>query len=354
MTPARAFREQAVHCEALGSPFMARLMRLFADRLHPGSPVADRILGWTGDPQASADSVPLRTAGALHALVLDGDDLGRVYPPNEVGDDALWTAVEAALRDQPDHLLDWLSRAPQTNEVRRSAVVLPALLHLSRASGVLPVHLIELGTSGGLNLRADRFRLCAGGRDFGNPDSGVVLEPDWTGPPPPVAPLAVATRTGIDIAPVDPKTPAGARTLLSYLWPDQPDRISRTRAAIEIARAHPARILAGDAAHHLEAILSDPLPAGLTVVFHTVAWQYFPTATKTAARAAVERAGARATPAARLAWFAMETDGGRGAGLTLRAWPGGGGEIALGRADFHGRWIDWTPDHAVIALALGW
>ena len=52
MTVRDAFRNQASHCAALGSPFMARLMTLAADRLQPGTPVTDRIFSWPGDASA--------------------------------------------------------------------------------------------------------------------------------------------------------------------------------------------------------------------------------------------------------------------------------------------------------------
>jgi len=55
----------------------------------------------------------------------------------------------------------------------------------------------------------------------------------------------------------------------------------------------------------------------------------------------IAAAGAVATKDSRLDWFGMENDGGeRGAALTLRLWPGDH-TINLGRADFHGRWIEW-------------
>ena len=58
-----AFLKQAAGCNMLGSSFTARLCRLFAERLRPGTAVADHIIGWPGDPLPSADSVPLRIAG---------------------------------------------------------------------------------------------------------------------------------------------------------------------------------------------------------------------------------------------------------------------------------------------------
>ncbi|MBP7000005.1 DUF2332 family protein [Amaricoccus sp.] len=67
-----AFRRQAEFCAELGSPFTARLCALAAERLAPGGAVADRVLGWSGDPSNRADALPLRFAGALHALVVEG------------------------------------------------------------------------------------------------------------------------------------------------------------------------------------------------------------------------------------------------------------------------------------------
>ena len=123
-----AFRIQSRACAGLGSPFMARLMGLAADRLAPGNPVADRVLGWPGDGGPSGASVPLRLAGALHALVLDGTEpeLRAVYPPADTSDAALWDAVETAFVRHEARLLRWLDSPPQTNEVRRSAALLAA------------------------------------------------------------------------------------------------------------------------------------------------------------------------------------------------------------------------------------
>lgn len=55
----------------------------------------------------------------------------------------------------------------------------------------------------------------------------------------------------------------------------------------------------------------------------------------------IETAGTTATADTPLAWFGMENDGGtHGAALTLRLWPGDL-RFELGRADFHGRWVEW-------------
>jgi hypothetical protein len=76
-------------------------------------------------------------------------------------------------------------------------------------------------------------------------------------------------------------------------------------------------------------------------VFHTVAHQYFPPATQARIKAAMEQAGAAALATAPLASMGMEADDrGEGAGLSLRLWPGDL-RFDLGRAGFHGQWVDW-------------
>jgi len=68
------FALQASACRDLGSPFMGRLMDLFANRLTEDTEVGAFLLNWTGDTSSSGHSVPLRVAGALHALVLSAKD----------------------------------------------------------------------------------------------------------------------------------------------------------------------------------------------------------------------------------------------------------------------------------------
>ena len=55
-----AFAEQALGMESLGSPFMARLMRLMTERLTPGDAVSNHVLTWPGNPRGQADNVSMR------------------------------------------------------------------------------------------------------------------------------------------------------------------------------------------------------------------------------------------------------------------------------------------------------
>ena len=314
---------------------MGRLMELCAERLRAGTSVTDRILDWPGDVGPSGHSVPLRLAGALHALVLDNHALAAVYPPNSVGDDALWGAVEDCFTADEKHMHDWLDSPPQTNEVRRSAALLAGASLLSGRHG-LPFILSELGASAGLNLNFDHYQL----GPYGTANSTVMLSPDISGATPHVHPITVLDRSGVDLNPLDPSR--DRQRLLAYLWPDQPERLLLTRAALDLRPPMPDR---GDAALWLRNRLSDRQDGALHLVFHTIAWQYFPAETKDACDATLAEAGARATTNSPLAHLSMEADENTpGAALTLTTWPSGETET-LGRVDFHGRWLRFgQPD----------
>ena len=320
----------------MGSPFTARLLGLLAEELTPETPLGPRLLAWDGTPD---EAVPLRLAGALHALVLSGEapSLAAAYPPGEVSDAALRTALADALRDRAVVVGTFLDSPPQTNEVGRSAVLIAAA-HWLHGRRPLPLRLSELGASAGLNLNFDRYALLAQGTRLGPADAALTLAPGWTGTRPLPAPVRIKERRGVDLSPIDLRDPAQRLRLRSYVWADQTERLARLDAALALPRAPVDR---GDAAPWLARRLAERHPGQLHLVYHTVAWQYFPGATQAACTAALARAGARATPDAPLAHLAMESDGLTfGAAVSLTLWPRGE-TFDFGRADFHGRWVDW-------------
>ena len=100
-----------------------------------------------------------------------------------------------------------------------------------------------------------------------------------------------------------------------------------------------------DAIDWLDTRLSQQPEGTLHLVYHTIAWQYFPTKAQARGTDLLAAAGRRATRTRPLAHLSMEADNeGPGAGLVLTTWPGGRPH-RIGRADFHGRWVDWTADH---------
>jgi len=337
-----SFAEQAYWCGRLGSPFTARLCEALSARLDSSTAVGARVLGWPGDPSPGGDALALRLAGGLHALVRSGEapELAPLYPPVALPEAGpLGDALAAVLAR--DALLPWLERAPQTNEVGRSAVLMAGLMAVA-ARFPRPIALLELGASAGLNLQLDRYRYDLGGRAAGDADAAVRLAPDWLGPPPPAAEVRIAGRRGVDLSPVDPRRDRDR--LLAYIWPDQPRRLALAEAALDIAAADPPPVDAGDAADWIEARLG---PAGLEApvraVIHSVAFQYFPRKVQARVARHIERVGAEATAAAPLAWLRFEKLArDREYSLRLRTWPDGG-DALLAWAHPHAsrvRWLD--------------
>lgn len=342
MNLTQAFRAQADACAGLGSPFMGQLLTILAEHWPATGALATKMAGFDGDIGPAGHSLPLRIAGGLHALVLSGQspELAALYPPHAASDSDLRDGVLAALHQHEAFMLDWTDSAPQTNEVRRSAALI-AGAHVATAHFDLPIRLSELGASGGLNLMWDHFAVDAGGVRFGASDPALVLNPEWDGALPPETTPIIADRAGVDLNPLDPTTGDDLLRLSAYLWPDQPERLALTRAAASVANAPLTR---GDAIDWLGPRLDDAPDGQLHLIQHTVAWQYFPKAAQDRGRALIEAAGAKATARRPLAWLSMESDGDTtgkiGAALVLRLWPGDL-TLNLGRADFHGRWINW-------------
>lgn len=342
MNLAHAFQAQADTCTRMGSPFMGQLLHILADHWPRQGALSAKMAGYEGDIGPAGHSLPLRIAGGLHALVLSGQspELAALYPPHDASDSDLRDGVLAALHQHAAFMLDWTNSAPQTNEVRRSAALI-AGAHVAAAHFDLPIRLSELGASGGLNLMWDHFAVELDGTLFGASDPALVLHPDWDGPLPPATSPVITDRAGVDLNPLNPTAPDDLLRLSAYLWPDQPDRLALTRAAASVANAPLTR---SDAIDWLGPRLDSAPDGQLHLIQHTVAWQYFPKAAQDRGRTLIEAAGAKATARRPLAWLSMESDGDTtgkiGAALVLRLWPGDL-TLNLGRADFHGRWINW-------------
>jgi hypothetical protein len=279
----------------------------------------------------------------LHDLALSGDDLAvtAAFPP--VSDaNAAWDSVRAAIQRDPARFAAFMSHEPQTNEVRRSACLLPGFLTIAAETG-LPLACLELGASAGLNQLWSHYAYDYGeaGR-WGDPSSPLTMDAAWSGPAPPWdAPLTVAQSAACDRKPIDLADPLQRRRLKAYLWPDQTERIERFDAAIGMALAAGTRVQTADAADWTLARAA-PREGVATVVYHSIFWQYLPAETKAALRAALETHGASATKAAPLAWLRMEPIEDRTFPIELRLtlWPGGQ-DRKLANVHAHGASVDW-------------
>lgn len=348
---------QSRKCRELGSPFYADLLELIAADAAADGPVAAVLAGHEDDPESAA--VPLRLMGSIHYLVLTGQapEPALHYPSTDGDGDAgaAWIAVRQLLRTHPLEVAAGLRHAPQTNEVGRAAGLFGALLTLV-SDDPMPVRLFEIGCSGGLNLRADRFRYRSADNHRWGPLSPVDLNPAWMTLPAESLPVVeVVERRGADLNPIDATDQDGAIRLASYVWADQTERLRRLRGAILIAGQHPAQIETATAADFLDRI--ELREDQLTVVWHSVMLQYVQAEERTRIAARINELGAAATdnsPFAHISFEPQQLSVTEGAHylVTATRWPGGEPQI-LGEAPPHGMPVQWG-EPLIDADAASW
>ncbi len=340
LTLADAWSRQIAWCDGNGSPFTARVLEAaWADRERGGA-LAELLPDWPGD--AGADAVPLRVAGGLHALALSGRDarLATLYPPRQEPGD-LAPAVASAMARHRDVIAGYLAVAPQTNEIGRSAVLLPGFAAIAQTTR-LPLATFEIGASAGLNQLWHRYRYALGDVMWGDASSEVLIRAEWQGPMP-VLPerIDVASHAACDVSPIDLQSDSAALRLTSYVWPDQHERLDRLRAAIALAQRLQVRVDAADALSWSQDALSTQRLGCATVLYHSVMWQYLPEPTRNGLRGLIEATGSHATRQAPLAWLAFEPPAADAHMLlTLTLWPGGERRV-LAEAHPHGKWVRW-------------
>lgn len=274
----------------------------------------------------------LRLLGAAHRLVLEdgAPALARFYPSaggRAVAGEAAWEAFRSALETHRDRVVGYLEGTVQTNEVSRCCGFLGAFLEVARRTS-LPLHMLEIGSSTGLNLRWDQYLYEQGAHRWGNPAASVRFKDFFVDDAPSLAtPVTVSGRRGCDPNPLDPNNPEHQVRLLSYVWTEAPERLDRMRAAFRAARDVPVEVdkASGDA--WIEQQLAQSRPGVATVVFHSVVMQYMEAAARECFAAHMLAAGERATKNSPLAWVRFEPQdvvtGLSVMDVTLVSWPGG-------------------------------
>jgi hypothetical protein len=342
------FDVQAASFAELGSPFMAEICAAAADDIRSNGPSLMLLQPWAemSRRQMFDEATAIRLFGALHNLVLSGQapELAKHYPTDDSSGDgaAAWRAAAALIPAHRDALAAFMTHEPQTNEVRRSAALLGGFLEATRLTG-LPFRGFELGASAGLNQFWNRFHYdLGGGRTWGDAASPVRIAADWRGTAPDLGQsIEVIERAACDRRPVDLHDPLQRRRLEAYVWPDQRSRLANLRAAIDLAVAGGVHVETGDAPAWMRQRAA-PKAGALTVVYHSIFFQYLSKESQAALVQAIADHGASATSQAPLAWVRLEPDlrDMRTIEVRLTLWPTGEDRL-LAYAHPHGTWADW-------------
>lgn len=210
---------------------------------------------------------------SLHYAALEGDpELAPLYarinatPPEEFA-----TQVRARLERAPELVRRQLHRKTQTNEPGRSVVLVGVLREL-RARGITDVHLIDVGTSMGLNLYPDYYRI-----NVAHMNDPAMLNVEYLSAGGSTGELArIHQRIGIDPNPLDPQAPDDVRWLEACLWPEAPERIARLHElAGQILSWPEATRMTGSALERIDEAVSACTPGPTPVIFHSWVAAYF-------------------------------------------------------------------------------
>lgn len=346
-TIAPSFVFQIDWSRKLGSPLYAEILSIALEDLQRDGPVAAVVRDFEGD--AVPGAMPLRMMGGLHRLVLRGQAprLAGHYPTTGGTPDGQTLAedVLSTVDANVGYLREALQVPPQTNEIGRSVALFAGLM-MALEGESRPVKLLEIGSSAGLNLMLDNFSYETEPWSWAGTEGAPLLRPDWRGGGPAVPEsIDVLSRQGCDTNPIDVTVEAERLRLVSFVWADQVDRFDRINKAIDLVDPGSFQLEEADAAVWLRDRLAEPVPDGtLTVVQHSVLWQYLSPDTQHDIDATFDRVGAEVTngqPLARVAFEASSDENHEGHVLTVQRWPGGERRI-LGYGQPHGNWFIWV------------
>ena len=273
--------------------------------------------------------------GVQYLMLRDGPgDLGVFYPnfaDEPVDPEGVAGPFTEFVLSHADELISiGNTRRTQTNECRRCVAIVPAIW----STPVTRFHLIDFGCSAGLNLNLDLYRYHWDGVSWG-PDSPVSLRTENRGRPITPRPIEVLTKTGLDLAPIDPTDPDARMWLEALVWPEHDDRRRRLLGALEVATENPPTLVGGDALGTLGPTL-DSLPGDESaVVVNSFILNQFPREARNTVGDIVRTARER-RPVYRVSieWLSKADDA-----ATIAVDDGTGLEV-VGMTQPHGEWVE--------------
>jgi hypothetical protein len=290
---------------------------------------------------------------AVHFLLLSGVDhpLAAHYPAIS-GEPRPLVPAFPAFRDfclaQREAIIDLLrTRLTQTNVVQRCVCLLPAFAKVHRDTS-LPLALIEVGPSAGLNMNWDRYHYCYVDADdqmvaeWGDANSPVMLRGALRGGRfVPIAPdLPVVWRVGVDINPIDIDDDDQVRWLRALIWPEHVERHGRLLSAIEVAQAHPPEMMRGDAVELVPELLARAPATSAIVVYATHALYQMTREDRVRLLKSVEAFAI--DRGRRVDLVLMEAGDADYSQIALHTYlPAGRTTHELAHANPHGRWLRW-------------
>ncbi|MFD5828696.1 DUF2332 domain-containing protein, partial [Lentzea sp. NPDC060358] len=210
-------------------------------------------------------------AEPFHQLSHYYPSLGGTYG----ADENTWPLFRDFLLERGDRVRALVaSQVVQTNEVRRAALLYPAVAAAAKQAGG-PIGLVEAATTAGLLLGLDqysyRYQTAEAGQVVAGPAKAALglhcaleLAPGATLPKLPKT-VKVAAKAGIGAAPADLTDEDAYAWLEACVWADQPEKLRLFGVAAGVLRKNPPRLVAGDPVADLAKTV-EPIEAPIVVV----------------------------------------------------------------------------------------
>lgn len=277
-----------------------RLRRFADEEAAPESPLYAHLAQAAADDDDVAglltaaqpyDARPTLLFAAVHRLVIADPicDLAHYYPTvgGEYGvDGATWPTFRSFALDHAERVREIVTtRTTQTNEVRRAALLFPAVARAAKEAGG-PIGLLEVGTSAGLLLGLDRYGYRYQAADGEQVAAGPAKAPlvlncvlnlaDGAKRPALPKNVKVAAKVGLDRNPVDLTDEEQLAWLEACVWADQPERVRLLNQAATAQTKDRPEFVTGDVVADLTRA-ADRIPAELPlVVFNSHVLPYLP------------------------------------------------------------------------------
>lgn len=307
-----------------GSPLYAHLVEVIAN---------DQELMRIINRIAHRPPPNLLFAGVQYLIGAD-DELARYYLPladHPLSPEGAGPAFRSFVISHEEELVDiGNTRYTQTNECRRCVALLPMVM----ASRFDSFHLVDLGTSAGLNLALDLYRYRIGEVEWG-PESEVHLTAESRGVTPALGDIDVLSRTGLDLNPIDPSNEDHRRWLDALIWPEHWQRRHRLRAALDKVASIQMELVPGNALVTLDAVLSGLPPGEPAIVMNSYSLIQFTPEQRDEIEAIVRRARVQRS----VHRVSMESLN-KAEDWAPLAVDSGDGVRQVGQAHPHGEWIE--------------
>jgi hypothetical protein len=274
-TVAAAFRSNSAMYRDMGSELYGCLFALAADE--------PELVELASHGQEGAR--PVHLLSAVHDLLLTDstDPLACFFPTLTdapgVPDEAFPELVRFCRERRHDILPILQSRTVQSTYVERCWSLMPALAHVAGQVGE-PLNLVEIGCSAGVLLTCDAYAYDVSGRGtIGPADAPLSIAGHYEGEPPIAMPV-IGKRIGIDLHPLDARSPEERRWLLALCLPEFREQQARLATSLDVVTRTDMRLIEGDALDRLPEVLA--ALTGPVCVFHSVCLLYWPEEAKAA------------------------------------------------------------------------